>query len=475
MESYLTDIINSSLAEGSVPESYKSAFVTPVYKSGDPSLATNYRPISLLPLCAKLLEKIVLQQLLDFFRSNGVKYVQDQQFAYRQNHSCEDALSLVINRWHTALDDNLYCGLILADMSKAFDRVKHADLIMKWMCSYLTGRTQTVHISGSCGDTAPCTRGVPQGSVLGPLLFCIYINDVHTILSKSISQLFADDIAFYVTSISPHIISHTLSLELQNLDRYLDGKGLLLNPNKTQFIMLRRPNKPLPEGLSVSCRGSTLTPVRSARYLGIIIDEHLTFEEQVEKVCTQANGKVAAFRHGRRNLSYSARRLFYLSIIQSTLEYASTSYIHSLNQRNYNRLLTTSTIAIKKIFSLDRRTANDFTHRYANLYTLEQRLNLKTYVFVYRCMNGLASTLISSLFTPLALAPHTHAQTRGQTSAALSLPHPKSRFGFHALSYLAADRWNALPADCRQARSPAEFAAFTRNFLGYPVRRPKRL
>ena len=245
----------------------------------------------------------------------------------------------------------------------------------------------------------------------------------------------------------------------------------MLNPGKTRFLVLRRPNRDNPDSIKLSCRGSDILPCSSARYLGLIIDEHLTFRDQVDRVCTIVNQKIGAFRHGRRNLSKASRRIFFLSIIQSSLEYASTAYVHSLSQTLYNQLTTTSRTALKKVFSLDRQTPTSIVHSFADLYSFEQRINLKTFVFVYRCLNQLTSPLLQLLFTTRSSGQHTHATTRGQLSTALVLPRPKSRFGFHAISFLAADRWNSLPPDCYQANSPARFASLAKQHLGYPVKR----
>jgi len=222
---YLTDILNESLATGSVPSMYKSAHVCPVFKAGDPTAATNYRPISLLPICSKLLEKVVHRQLIKFFDDHHIQYAPEQQFAYRAHHSCEDALVLATEKWRHALDKKQYCGVVLADMTKAFDRVLHRDLVdelhtlglrgtvLGWMADYLAHRTQTVVLGDSVGEKRPCTRGVPQGSVLGPLLFCIYIRSAPACFKHSLSQLYADDIAFYISK--SRCLSHQQGLAPQ--------------------------------------------------------------------------------------------------------------------------------------------------------------------------------------------------------------------------------------------------------------------
>ena len=190
-----------------------------------------------------------------------------------------------------------------------------------------------------------------------------------------------------------------LQADLSALALHLDERGLVLNPTKTQFLLLRRPNTPgIDEEAHLTCKGSTIIPASTVKYLGILLDEHLTFRPHVERVCSAVFGKLAAFKHGRRNLSLFAKRTFYLSIIQSALDYASNSYVHSLGSRLFNRLVTVSHIAMKKVFGLDRMTPTVVVLRHYNLYSFEQRINLKVYVFVYRCLFYLSSPLLTSLF-----------------------------------------------------------------------------
>ena len=362
----LTLIINESLATGIVPDIFKVANVCPLFKNGDPYNARNYRPISLLPIISKLLEKVVHRQLVKHLQlSSNTPGLPAEQFACRSNHSCEDALAPVINNWQLMLDEGSVCGVIFADMSKAFDRVQHSTLIqdlhelgvsgipLKWFCSYLSSRFQRV----TTAENVRCSRGVPQGSVLGPLLFCIYIRGVPAQFRHSISQLYADDIAFYKKSRNIVKLCAGLTEDLNILDEYLSTRGLLLNPKKTQFLVVHKTSvwHQISSACHLSCRDVTINRVQSATYLGVVIDEHLTFSSQVDQVIRKVDAKLGAFRNGRRTLTFSAKRTFYLSVIQSSIDYASSAYVHLLTSAQYHRLVVTSHRGMKKVFGLDRK------------------------------------------------------------------------------------------------------------------------
>ena len=477
-------IINRSLREGNVPTTFKHAHVCPLFKSGNPSDSRNYRPISLLPVASKLLEKVVLRQVVEYLESECPTALPPEQFAYRRQHSCEDTLALSIDTWRKALDENQVCGVVFADLSKAFDNVRHTQVIqeladlgfegtaLKWFCNYLSERTQCVVIGHATGRTSHCTKGVPQGSVLGPLLFCLYIRRLPDIFAHSVVRIYADDIAFYFIAKTVSGAMVKLQEDLDNLDSYINAKCLTLNPGKTQLLVIHRANAEVDlANVELSCRGTAIRPTDTVKYLGVLIDQHLTFSQQVNKVCRSALGKVATFRHGRRNLSSTACRIFYLSVVQSTLDYASTSYVHSLSTTLFDKLCTTSQICLRKVFGLHRFTSASFILEKHNLYSLSQRMNLKLYVFVYRILNRRTSDLLRPIFTTRCAGPHTHAHTRGQSSSSLVLPRVFSRYGYHSLSFLAADRWNLLPSTCREDCPLPEFVRRTKNFLGFPVKR----
>ena len=218
----LTTLINCSLAQGAVPDTFKVSRISPLFKSGDPASARNYRPVSLLPIISRILEHFVKHQLTAFLDQHDL--MPPTQFAYRKSHSTEDALVLATNRWMMAKSERLHTGIILVDMSKAFDRVQHARLIqvlfdlgiggppLLWFCSYLSSRKQYVYSRDQSSQPSPCSRGVPQGSVLGPLLFILYTSSMHSILPSVIHhQEFADDIMFDFSDKDPAVVCTTLS------------------------------------------------------------------------------------------------------------------------------------------------------------------------------------------------------------------------------------------------------------------------
>ena len=202
----------------------------------------------------------------------------------------------------------------------------------------------------------------------------------------SISQLYADDIAFYRKSRNIVKLCADLTEDLNILDECLSTRGLLLNPKKTQVLVIVVHKTSvwhqIPSACHLSCRDVTIDCVLSATYLGVVIDEHLTFSSQADQVIRKVDAKLGAFRHGRRNLTFSAKCTFYLSVIQSSIDYASSAYVHLLTSAQYHRLVVTSHRGMKKVFGLDRKTPTRSVLQHTRLYPVAYRFNLKLYVLV---------------------------------------------------------------------------------------------
>ncbi|XP_065179965.1 CUB and sushi domain-containing protein 1-like [Sycon ciliatum] len=234
-------IFNKSLSEGQQPPNMKIANITPVYKGGDPSQPTNYRPVSLLPIVSKLLERIVHEQLSQYLAEHNL--YPSCQFGFRRQHSTEDALTMVTDKFLRARDDGLSTGAAFLDMSKAFDKVQHQTLVedlfqlgisgtaLNWLSDYLSNRQQQVVISGDSSSSFTCSSGVPQGSVLGPLLFVIYVRDVASEVDQFAVQVtqFADDIMLHDSRKDKVVLSHNLSSAITHLSNWLGISCLQLD------------------------------------------------------------------------------------------------------------------------------------------------------------------------------------------------------------------------------------------------------
>ena len=250
----LTLIFNASLAVGSVPDGMKLAHVTPVFKAGNPQDPGNYHPVSLLPIVSKLLERIVHRQLSLFLDKENL--YPPCQFGFRSQHSTEDALVFVTDTFVRARDAGQITGAVLVDMSKAFDKVRHQVLIndlfelgisdsaLVWFADYLSNRRHIVHIAENYSPPFPCMCGVPQGSVLGPLLFVLYVRSIQFIVSEFCVKViqFADDILLYVCGTQKNALSNSLSAAVSAISTWLSNRNLILNARKTQVLFLSTPH-----------------------------------------------------------------------------------------------------------------------------------------------------------------------------------------------------------------------------------------
>ena len=267
-------IFSRSLDEGSLPPDWLKANVSPVFKKGEKSSSSNYRPISLPCILCKILEHIITSNIVKHFDDNKILY--DFQHGFRAKRSCETQLIMLVE-----------------DFSKAFDKVSHEKLIYKlhgygirdntltWIKAFLNGRSQTVVLEGDCSEEVPVTSGVPQGSVLGPILFLAYINDLPDKV-KSQVRLFADDTAAYLAITKP-AESQQLQDDLNILQDWEHEWDMEFNPSKCHVIRVTRSRSPLPT--SNTLHGQTLEVVSCARYLGVDICKDLSWKSHASEDC----------------------------------------------------------------------------------------------------------------------------------------------------------------------------------------------
>ena len=329
----LAFIINSSFTQGIFPDPLKSARVVPIHKGGSKTDVTNYRPISLLCSFSKIYEKLMHTRVLEFLDSNNSLF--ESQYGFRPGMSCEHALLNAQNKILHSLGNKKISLLLLLDYSKAFDVIEHTIMMkklkhygingvaLKWFESYLSGRQQFVTIEGTDSRPKDIQYGVPQGSILGPLLFIIYINDLPNISNLADFILYADDANIVITGYSEEEIQCKVDQLSLLLMKWVDSNGLALNLKKTHFMLFSNHRSSAHSNIQVSIGGVQINRVTEARFLGVIIDEKLTWSKHVNAVKVKMNRYVGIMYKLKRHLPMTARLQIYQSFVQSHINFCS--------------------------------------------------------------------------------------------------------------------------------------------------------
>ena len=292
----ICDIFNFSIFSPSFPVSWKIARVTPIFKGGKPDDRSNYRPISLLPVVSRLFEKLIYDQLYQYLDKH--KYLVSHQSGFRSLHSVVTCLLKGTNDWYIDIDNGRYTAMIFIDLKKAFDTVDHQILLdkmqfygitgraHKWFSSYLDYRKQYCRVNGATSSIENIDIGVPQGSCLGPLLFLLYINDLPFALKKAKATMYADDTAISYSSDKSEELDLVINEELSCIERWLQGNKLSLNVVKTQAMIIG--SKPKIKNLnnpstlpSFRVGGEEIDLINETKYLGVVIDNCLTWESHI--------------------------------------------------------------------------------------------------------------------------------------------------------------------------------------------------
>ena len=293
----ICDYINSCINNCYFPEKLKWADITPIHKKGSTLDHENYRPISILPTFSKVFERIIFDQINDFFQDKFSKLL----CGFRKGFSTQTALFRLINKWQQCLDQKGVIGTVLIDLSKAYDCIQHGLLLakleaygfskhsLKFLRSYLRGRKQRVKILSSFSNWLWVNFGIPQGSILGPLLFNIFINDLFLFIEKSEICNFADDNTLYVCDSSIEKVLNSLQTDLENMNKWFKDNSLVANHSKYQLMFLGvKVNN-----IVMNIDGKELLSQSEIELLGITIDCKLSFSNHIKQICKSANNKGA--------------------------------------------------------------------------------------------------------------------------------------------------------------------------------------
>ena len=396
----LLHIFNTSLNNGQFPEIMKLAEIVPLFKSKERFLESNYRPISLLTTMSKLLEKLVCTRVYKFLDKTG--QIVETQYGFREKHSCDHAISHLVGTIIKNLEKkNTTIGLFL-DLSKAFDTLEHRIILQKmyrygirgqclsWFESYLRNRKMRVKCSPtSTGTTvrSECFEinyGTPQGSCLGPLIFLIFCNDLQLHLQFMTCFQFADDTTLIMGHRNVYYLKYCVEIDLINIQDWFYANKLTLNLEKSVYLLFNSTTK---SNLKIVLNGVTLQRSKTVKFLGIWIDDELSWKEHITKLCLKLNTKLGLLLRSKNFLTLSAMKTLYYAQFHSILTYALLAWGPMLEQVQLNRLQSIQNKAIKAL----SKNANGYEAFYKEqkILNVKQLINLHELKFGYQLCSGM--------------------------------------------------------------------------------------
>ncbi|KAK3519597.1 hypothetical protein QTP86_003186 [Hemibagrus guttatus] len=407
---FITTVINGSLTSGHVPTAFKKARVIPILKKPalDPSDISNYRPVSLLSFLSKILERVVCNQLSDYLMQNNLH--DPNQSGFKAAHSTETALLAVTEKLHAARSAKLSSVLILLNLSAAFDTVNHKTLLStlrslgicgtawEWFASYLDGRSYQIAWKGLTSAPRRLSTGVPQGLVLGPLLFSLYTHSLGKVISSHgfSYHCYADDTQL-IFSFPPSdtTTSARISACLADISSWMTAHQLKLNPSKTELLII--PGDPSPaQDLAISLSNSMISPTASARNLGVTMDNQLSFSSHVTNVTHSCRFLLYNIRRIRPFLSTQATQVLVQSLVISRLDYCN-SLLAGLPLNAIRPLQMIQNAAERLVFNLPKFSHTTPLLRSLHWLPVAARIRFKSLMLAYKAKNGPAPSYLKAL------------------------------------------------------------------------------
>ena len=470
-------IFNKAITSGQYPDALKIAKVIPLFKKGDNTLITNYRPISLLSLLNKIFEKLLYHRLYKFLHKHNVLY--KYQFGFRKGYSTTMALIEILNNIKIAIDNNKFvCGIFL-DLTKAFDTVDHQILLDKLhhygvrgqtnnlFKSYLSNRKQFVKIGNSEFSHQPINCGVPQGSVLGPLLFLIYVNDIANYSPLGNIRLFADDTNVFVEHENLEQLYENAELLLKYLYQWFKDNKLTVNTKKSSFTIFTtshiRNNTIFPDSIIVNNERILIS--NSTKYLGVTIDQDLSWKEHIQDLCNTLKGMFSVFYNIRSYLTIEHIKTIYYALIYSRIKYGLAVY-GSANKIIINKVQVLQNQLLKVLTEKPYRYSTDKLHNELKLLKVEDLYKQEILTFVHNFQNNKLPPVFNSYFTSFSNIHNINTRYRNTN---FIVPRVSSNLGSTSISFEGAIFWNNLDTITKEIKSVKLFRKSIKDtVLPYP-------
>jgi len=470
-------LFNRSVSSSEFPAGMKKAMVIPLYKGkGLKTNPASYRPISLLPTTSKIFESIVHKKLVAFLDYYGL--LNDAQHGFRKHRSTESALIKFTDDIRLSLDDKKCVGAVFVDFRKAFDLVNHKILIsklynlnfsssaIKWFESYLNGRCISVKLDNNYSSCHNLTHSVPQGSILGPLLFSLYINEIPNYFTNCKCILYADDLVIYASGNTMSDVNVKLQSDLDNRNKWCTLNGMIMNLDKTKCVRFKNSRgKTDDSGLNIIINNNPIENVLLFKYLGLWLDPTLSFKHHGETTMAKFVQRVRLVNRHKHGFNLSQLKMFCDALCISIPNYclhiwtAASEGFHAkcdkIMHSMIKRLLCRSKVERRAKFE-------DLLEKFGWLSSLE-RSNYQILRFLY--LHTKPSSSLYAVFSESFRFVCDTSEINLRKPKNLHIPRLNSSGGQHCFIYIAAQLWNSLPPDIQDCESFGEFDCFVRNWI----------
>ena len=391
----LCNLVNNSFDNGIFPDTLKIARVTPIFKSGSTQDPANYRPISVLPAFSKVIERLVYSRMWDHLSSNNA--ITECQHGFVKGLSTESAIIKVLNTIIPALENNKIAIGVFLDLSKAFDVINHNILLRKlrhygfksltldWLKSYLTDRLQYTTVNGKISKKLKINQGVPQGSILGPLFFNVFINDLVNVSDIIKFVLYADDSNLFHCHDDVKTVEYELNIELRKISEWFHVNKLVINMDKTHFLIFSR--KKIFQQISIYLNNVKLKQKNVTKFLGVHIDHKLTWKDHIANLLIKINRNIGVIWRMRNSLNKKSKLLLYYSLVQSHLQYGISAW-GAACKSSLNPIVTSHKRVIRIISSAQYLAHTSPLFKSLKILKFDDLNHLATIKFVHSQLNN---------------------------------------------------------------------------------------
>ncbi len=372
----------------------------------------------------------------------------------------------MVETWTSNMEKGLLNGVVLLDLRKAFDLVdtdilldklsfyQCDDRTLQWFKSYLQGREQCVLFKGQLSDTKPVTHGVPQGSILGPLLFICFMNDLPFHVDSPM-DMYADDSTIHATGETIQEVEHKLNVDLKHVQEWCQINRMAVNAEKTKVMLIttyQKETRLQSSNINVNFNETSLENVASEKLLGVVIDKHLTWKSHIDKTAKTLSRNLALFRRIKKYLPHDTCMTFYQSFIQPHIDYCSTIWGQS---PHISRIHILQKMALRLIMDVNRMTPSLPIFKFCEILPVQERVKYRTVIQVYKSLHELAPSYMTDMFTYQSEV--SKRTTRFSLKNKLHVPRRNLCVSRRSISYNGATEFNKLPSHIQDCNTLSSF------------------